>query len=135
MTKEELKTMFQSNLNLCAEVGSEVRETINAINGTAYKLCGTMLVNCAECPELTTAIRRVHEGVLSFQEALMRAATRWVSSSPALANGTIYVGSWQFNTNMYALDAATGATAPNSCSTGMKGHCSRSTSLIALVTL
>ncbi len=76
MTKEELKTMFQSNLNLCAEVGSEVRETINAINGTAYKLCGTMLVNCGDCPELTTAIRRVHEGALCFQTALVQAAKR-----------------------------------------------------------
>jgi hypothetical protein len=76
MTKDELKTMFQSNLNLCAEAGSELSETINGVNRMAYQLCGTMLVNCGDCPELTTAIRRVHEGVLSFQDALLQSATR-----------------------------------------------------------
>jgi hypothetical protein len=80
MTKDEVKTMFQSNFNLCAEAGSELRETINAINGMAYKLCGTMLVNCEDCPELTTAIRRVHEGAVSFQDALMQVATREVNA-------------------------------------------------------
>jgi hypothetical protein len=75
MNKEELKSMFQGNSKLSADAGSELRETINAINGMAYKLCGTMLVNCRDCSELTTAIRRVHEGVSCFQEALMQAAT------------------------------------------------------------
>jgi hypothetical protein len=74
MTKDELKAMFQSNLTLSGEVAPELREMIGTINGMAYKLSGTMLVNCAECPELTTAIRRVHEGVLCFQDALMQAA-------------------------------------------------------------
>jgi len=41
----------------------------------AYKLCGTMLVNCGYSPELTTAIRRIHEGSLCFQDALSKAAT------------------------------------------------------------
>jgi hypothetical protein len=36
MTKDELKTMFQSNLNLCAEAGSELSETINGVNRMAY---------------------------------------------------------------------------------------------------
>jgi hypothetical protein len=62
-------------LNLSAEAGSELRETINDVNSMAYKLCGTMLVNRGNCPELTTALRRVHEGALCFQEALMQAAT------------------------------------------------------------
>jgi hypothetical protein len=74
MTKDELKAMFQSNLALPGEVAPELREMIYTINRMAYKLSGTMLVNCAECPELTTAIRRVHEGVLCFQDALMQAA-------------------------------------------------------------
>jgi len=76
MNKEELKSVFQGNSKLSADAEPELRETINAINGMAYKLCGTMLVNCGDCPELTTAIRRVHEGVLSFQDALLQAATR-----------------------------------------------------------
>ena len=76
MTNDELKSMFQSNLNLPTEAGSDVRETVHAINSMTYKLCGTMLVNCVEGPELTTAIRRVHEGVLCFQDALLQAATR-----------------------------------------------------------
>jgi len=76
MNKEELKAMFHDNLKLSAEAGSELRETLNVVNGIAYKLCGTMLVNCGGCPELTTAIRRVHEGAVCFQEALMLVATR-----------------------------------------------------------
>ena len=40
----------------------------------AYKLCGTMLVNCVDSPELTPAIRRVHEGSLCFHDALVQAA-------------------------------------------------------------
>lgn len=76
MNKEELKTMFQENLSRSAEVSSDVRETINAINTMAYKLCGTMLVNGGDCPEITTAIRGVHEGTLCFQTALVQAAKR-----------------------------------------------------------
>lgn len=78
MTKEELRTMFQKNAERSGEVRPELREVINAINGMAYKLCGTMLVNCGDSPELTTAIRRVHEGAVSFQNALMQVATREV---------------------------------------------------------
>jgi hypothetical protein len=74
MNKEELKTMFQENLSRSAEVPSDLRETINAINMMAYKLCGTMLVNGGDCAELTTAIRGVHEGALCFQTALVQAA-------------------------------------------------------------
>jgi hypothetical protein len=68
--------MFQENANRSAEAQAELREVINTINSMAYKLCGTMLVNCGDCPELTTAIRRVHEGSLCFQDALLQAATR-----------------------------------------------------------
>jgi hypothetical protein len=75
MNKEDLRTMFQENANRSAEAPAELREVINTINSMAYKLCGTMLVNCGDSPELTTAIRRVHEGALCYQEALMQVAT------------------------------------------------------------
>ena len=78
MTKEELRNIFQKNAERSGEVPPELREVINAINGMAYKLCGTMLVNCGDSPELTTAIRRVYEGAVSFQNALMQVATREV---------------------------------------------------------
>jgi hypothetical protein len=51
---------------------------MSGVSGMAYKLCGTMLVNCKDCAELTIAVRRVHEGVLYFQEALMQAAIQEV---------------------------------------------------------
>jgi hypothetical protein len=76
MTKDELNSMFQENVNRSCEAPPELREAIKNINSMAYKLCGTMLVNCGDCPELTTAIRRVHEGALCFQDALLQAATR-----------------------------------------------------------
>jgi hypothetical protein len=71
--------MFQENANRSAEPQAEHRDVINTINNMAYKLCGTMLVNSGDCPELTTAIRRVHEGTLCFQDALLQAATREAS--------------------------------------------------------
>lgn len=76
MTKEDLRTMFQENAKRLEEAPAELREVINTINSMAYKLCGTMLVNCGDSPELTTAIQRVHEGSLCFQDALLQAATR-----------------------------------------------------------
>jgi len=76
MNKEELRTMFQKNAERSGEAPPELQEVINAVNSMAYKLCGTMLVNCGDYPELTTAIRRVHEGALCFQDALLQAATR-----------------------------------------------------------
>jgi len=79
MNKEELKRMFQGSLTLSPDKEREVHDVIARVSGMAYKVCGTMLVNCGDCPELTTAIGRVHEGVLSFQEALLRAATREVN--------------------------------------------------------
>lgn len=78
MTKEELRNIFQENTERSAEAPPELQEVINAVNNMAYKLCGTMLVNCGNSPELTTAIRRVHEGAVSFQNALMQVATREV---------------------------------------------------------
>jgi hypothetical protein len=72
MTKEDLRTMFQENANRSAEAPAELREVIDTINSMAYKLCGTMLVNCVDSPEVTTAIRRVHEGSLCFQGALSK---------------------------------------------------------------
>ena len=74
MTKEDLRTMFQENARRSEDTPAELREVINTINSMAYKLCGTMLVNCGDSPELTTAIRRVHEGSLSFHEALVGSA-------------------------------------------------------------
>jgi len=73
MTKDELHSMFQENVNRSCEAPTELREAIKNINSMAYKLCGTMMVNCADSPELTTAIRRVHEGSLCFYDALARA--------------------------------------------------------------
>ncbi|MGB9233491.1 MAG: hypothetical protein WCC04_03695 [Terriglobales bacterium] len=75
MTKEELRNLFQENPKRSAEAPPELQEIINAVNSMAYKLCGTMLVNCGDSPELTTAIRRIHEGSLCFQDALMQPAT------------------------------------------------------------
>jgi hypothetical protein len=66
--------MFQENANRSEEAPAELREIINAINSMAYKLCGTMMVNCADSHELTTAIRRVHEGSLCFHDALVQTA-------------------------------------------------------------
>jgi hypothetical protein len=80
MTKEDLKIMFQENANRSAEAPAELREVINTINSMAYKLCGTMLVNCGGCPELTTVIRRVHEGALCFQDALLQVAKQEASA-------------------------------------------------------
>jgi len=74
MTKNELNKMFQENVNRSCEAPPELCETIKNINSMAYKLCGTMLVNCADSPELTTAIRRVHEGSICFYDALVQAA-------------------------------------------------------------
>jgi hypothetical protein len=74
MTKEDLRTMFQENAKRSAEAPAELREVIDTINSMAYKLCGTMLVNCVDSPELTPAIRRVHEGSLCFHDALVQAA-------------------------------------------------------------
>jgi 5,10-methenyltetrahydromethanopterin hydrogenase len=74
MTKENLRTMFQENAKRSEEAPAELREVINAINSMAYKLCGTMLVNCGDSSELTTAIRRIHEGSLCFQDALTKLA-------------------------------------------------------------
>ena len=73
MTKDELNSMFQENANSSSEAPPELRETINSINSMAYKLCGTMMVNCGDSPELTTAIRRVHEGSLYYHDAIARA--------------------------------------------------------------
>jgi hypothetical protein len=64
--------MFQENANRSEEAPAKLREIINTINSMAYKLCGTMLVNCGDSPELTTAIRHVHEGSLCFQDALSK---------------------------------------------------------------
>ena len=80
MTKEDLRTMFQENANRSAEAPAELREVIDTINSMAYKLCGTMLVNCVDIPELATAIRRVHEGSLCFHDALVQAAKREVGA-------------------------------------------------------
>lgn len=74
MTKEDLRTMFQENANRSAEAPAGLREAIDTISSMAYKLCGTMLVNCGDSPELATAIRRVHEGSLCFHDALVQAA-------------------------------------------------------------
>jgi len=74
MTKEDLRTMFQENANRSAEAPAELREVIDTINSMAYKLCGTMLVNCGDYSELTTAIRHIHEGSLCFQDALTKLA-------------------------------------------------------------
>jgi hypothetical protein len=72
MTTEELRNMFQENTKRSAEAPPELQEVINAVNNMAYKLCGTMLVNCGDSPELTTAIDRIHEGSLCFQDALSK---------------------------------------------------------------
>jgi len=80
MTKEDLRTMFQENASRSEEAPTELRELINTINSMAYKLCGTMLVNCSESPELTTAIRRVHEGSLCFPDALQKIAPQEANS-------------------------------------------------------
>ena len=74
MTKEDLRTMFQENAKRSAEAPAELQEGIDTINSMAYKLCGTMLVNCGDSPELTTAIQRVHEGSLCFRDALTKLA-------------------------------------------------------------
>jgi hypothetical protein len=79
MTKEDLRAIFQENAKRSEEARAELREVINTINSMAYKLCGTMMVNCADSPELTTAIRHVHEGSLRFHDALVRAAKREIS--------------------------------------------------------
>lgn len=79
MTKEDLRTMFQENANRSGEAPSDLREVIDTINNMAYKLCGMMLVNCGDSPELTTAIRRVHEGSLYFHDALVQAARQEAS--------------------------------------------------------
>jgi hypothetical protein len=76
MTKDELNSMFQENANRSCEAAPELHETIKNVNSMAYKLCGTMLANCVDSPELTTAIRRVHEGSLCFHDALVQAAKR-----------------------------------------------------------
>ena len=68
--------MFQENAKRSAEASAELREVIDTISSMAYRLCNTMLVNCVDSPELTTAIRRVHEGSMCFHDALVRAATR-----------------------------------------------------------
>jgi hypothetical protein len=80
MTKDELNSMFQENVNRSGEAPPELRETIKNINSMAYKLCGTMLVNCADSPELTAAIRRIHEGSLCFHDALVQAAKQEAST-------------------------------------------------------
>jgi hypothetical protein len=69
-----LRTIFAENASRSEEAPADLREVISTINSMAYKLCGTMLVNCGDSPELTTAIRRVHEGSLCFQDALARSA-------------------------------------------------------------
>ena len=79
MTRDELNSMFQENVNRSSEAPPELCETIKNINSMAYKLCGTMMVNCADSPELSTAIRHVHEGSLCFHDALVRAAKREIS--------------------------------------------------------
>jgi hypothetical protein len=79
MTKDELNSMFQENVNRSSEASPELCETIKNVNSMAYKLCGTMMVNCADSPELTTAIRHVHEGSLYFHDALVRAAKPEIS--------------------------------------------------------
>jgi hypothetical protein len=66
--------MFQENVNRSCEAPPELRETIKNINSMAYKLCGTMMVNCGDSPEVSTAIRRVHEGSLCFYDALVQRA-------------------------------------------------------------
>lgn len=70
MDKAQLKGMFLGTAKLSAEKESELHETISGVNSMAYKLCGTMLVNCKPCDELTIAIRRVQEAVLYFQQAV-----------------------------------------------------------------
>ena len=80
MTKEDLRTMFQENAKRSAEAPAELREVVDTINSMAYNLCGTMMVNCANSPELTTAIRRVHEGSLCFHDALVQAAKQEVGA-------------------------------------------------------
>ena len=72
MDKTQLKQMLLGTAKLSAEKENEVQETIDGIGTMAYKLCGTMLVNCKPCDELTIAIRRVQEGVLYFQHALQQ---------------------------------------------------------------
>ena len=79
MTKDELNSMFQENVNRSSEAPPELCEKIKNINSMAYKLCGTMMVNCADSPELTSAIRHVHESSLCFHDALVRAAKPEIS--------------------------------------------------------
>ena len=74
MTKEDLRTMFQENVNRSCDAPPELCETLKNVNSMAYKLRGTMMVNCADSHELTTAIRRVHEGSMCFHDALVQAA-------------------------------------------------------------
>ena len=74
MDKAQLKRMFLGTVTVSPPTKeSEPQETVNGIGKMAYKLCGTMLVNCKPCDELTIAIRRVQEGVLYFQQALKQA--------------------------------------------------------------
>jgi hypothetical protein len=80
MTKEDLRTMFQENANRSAEAQAELREVINAINSMAYKLCGTMLVNCGDSPELATAIRQIHAASLCFQDAFCNSGAAEVNA-------------------------------------------------------
>jgi hypothetical protein len=79
MTKEDLRSMFQENAKRSGEAPPDLREIMDTINSVAYKLCGTMMVNCADSPELTTAIRHVHEGSLCFHDALVRSAKPEIS--------------------------------------------------------
>lgn len=74
MTKDELNSMFHENANRSCEAAPELHETIKNINSMAYKLCGTMMVNCGDSPELTNAIRQVHQASLCFQDALSNSA-------------------------------------------------------------
>jgi hypothetical protein len=80
MTKDELNSMFQENVNRSCEAPPELRETIKNINSMTYKLCGTMMVNCGDSSQLTNAIRQVHQASLCFQDALTKLAQEEVNA-------------------------------------------------------
>jgi hypothetical protein len=79
MTKEDLRTLFHENVNRSSEVPPELRETIKNINSMAHKLCGSMMVNCGDSPNLRRH-SSVSMGSLFFHDALVQTAKQEVNA-------------------------------------------------------
>lgn len=82
MNREELKSLFAQHTPT-----AEQTEVMVEIRKMAYNLAGTVLANSPSCAEQIIAIRRIHEGLIYANLAILSGASPIVTTQAAFAAG------------------------------------------------